>query len=232
MVFLPVTFLFSWFILKIRGVFHVKHQIIRSDFLESKGVTKLLSDYDEKFKEYADQLLWWNDKVNLVSRGVSRETVLNHVEHSLTISFSQLFQGAAQIIDAGSGGGLPGVPLGVAHPEKEILLNDIVSKKIMACKQIAYKMGLKNVSTKIGSIEAVEMTKDALVVSKHAFKINDLMRFLHDKEWKGVVLLKGNNEIEEELEGVDDPLKINVLSLESFQNSFYDGKALVEITKK
>lgn len=210
----------------------MKHQIEYSSFLHSKKVEKLFLEHKSELAIYVNQLLWWNKKINLVSRDVSRETVVSHVEHSLVISFSKLFQDAPQIIDAGSGGGLPGVPLGIVHPEKKILLNDIVNKKMMACKQMVYKLGLKNVFTQSGSIEDVEVTNEGLVVSKHAFKINDLVEFLGAKEWRGIVLLKGGGEVEQELEGVDIPLNINVLSLDSFQKSFYDGKALVEITKK
>lgn len=210
----------------------MKHQIHNHTFSQADEVKTLFYGYENQLSKYVEQLLWWNEKINLVSRDVSRETVLHHVEHSLVVAVSELFQNATQIIDAGTGGGLPGIPLGIVATEKKVLLNDIVSKKMMACKQMIFKMGLRNVSVQDGSIEAVEIDKGSVIVSKHAFKINDLVGLLGDKNWEGIVLLKGVGEIEEELNGIDLPLKINVFSLDSFQDSFYSGKALVEITKK
>ena len=77
---------------------------------------------------YSDQLLWWNKKINLISRDVSHETVVEHIKHSLLLSTSYWFKKAKKIIDTGSGGGLPGIPLAMCFPEKQFILNDIVSK--------------------------------------------------------------------------------------------------------
>ncbi|WP_395078453.1 RsmG family class I SAM-dependent methyltransferase [Gracilimonas sp.] len=181
--------------------------------------------------KYIDQLLWWNKRVNLVSRDVSRETVRHHVEHSLVISQSNLFQNSTKIIDAGAGGGLPGIPLGIVYPQKEILLNDIVTKKMLACKQMILKLGVSNVSTLSGSVEEADISKEHLIISKHAFKVNDLVALLDGKNWQHIVLLKGEKKVLRELQGIDVPLNIHVFSLEAFGNSFYDGKALVEITR-
>lgn len=215
-------------------MFHVEHQIEQSSFAKAyhEKVKVIYDNCYEQLELYAGQLLWWNDKVNLVSRDVSRETVMNHIEHSLVVSTSQLFQDARRIIDAGSGGGLPGIPLAITHPEKQVILNDIVSKKMMACKQMVRKLGLKKVSIQEGSITEVEFNKEDVLVSKHAFKINKLMELIGKKDWNRAILLKGSREIEDELEGVGIPLKINIITLDSLGKSFYDGKALVEITKR
>lgn len=210
----------------------MEHRISNSYFPNTEQVKALRSKHEELLSKYIKQLLWWNKRVNLVSRDVSRETLTHHVEHSLIISQANLFQKAAKIIDAGAGGGLPGIPLGIVSPKKEILLNDIVNKKVMACKQMALKLGINNVSTLPGSIERVDISKEHLVVSKHAFKINDLIALLEGKNWQNVILLKGGEEIEQELSGIKIPLSIHISSLATFDNSFYDGKALVEITRK
>lgn len=210
----------------------MEHEILTSNFSNTEQVEALYFEFEKELLEYVDQLMWWNNRVNLVSRDVSRETVKHHIEHSLVISQLSLFQNSLQIIDAGAGGGFPGLPLGITHPKKEILLNDIVSKKMMACKQMVLKLGLDNISTQAGSIADVEVSKKSLIVSKHAFKINDLIEMLGQKEWSGIVLLKGRDEVEQELNGVKTPLNINIISLEAFRNSFYDGKALVEITRR
>jgi 16S rRNA (guanine527-N7)-methyltransferase len=213
-------------------MFHVEHQITYSNFTSFSEVLKLFDDYHTPLNNYIDQLLWWNNKVNLVSRDVSRETVREHIIHSLIPTHSKLFQQAEVIIDAGTGGGLPGLPLSIVNKDKKMVPNDIVTKKIMACKQMVFKLGMKNCELKSGSIGEVGFTGKELVVTKHAFKINDLINLLAGNEWDGIIMLKGLQEIESELEGIQNELSIHVISLEQDENSFYDGKALVEITRK
>ncbi len=213
----------------------MEHQIIRRDFKvkEASAVRELYKRHYEKLGDYIDKLLWWNEKINLVSRGVSRETVAQHVEHSLVINESQIFELGNNIIDAGAGGGLPGIPLGIVSPKKNIVLNDVVSKKIMACKNIANGLRLNNVQTEAKSIGEIKVAPKSVIVSKHAFKINDLLNMIDQKAWLGVILLKGGEEVGAELEGVKEPLKVNIINLEQgFSGSFYDGKAMVEIQRR
>ncbi len=101
----------------------------------------------------------------------------------------------------------------------------------MACKQMISKLGLSNCTVNTGSIEKVNLPKETIIVTKHAFKVNDLISLLHGKEWGGILMLKGLHEVESELEGIKERLNIQVISLEQKKNSFYDGKALVEITR-
>lgn len=210
----------------------MEHQITYSKYSFFKETYKLFDDYREPLSNYIDQLLWWNNKVNLVSRDVSRETLREHVIHSLTPIYSELFQQAAIVIDAGAGGGLPGIPLSVVSEEKKIVLNDIVSKKMMACKQMVFKLGLAHrCEMNTGSIAEMQLSGGELIVTKHAFKINDLISLLDGKSWGGILMLKGLHEVENELGGIQERLNIQVISLEQDKNSFYDGKALVEITR-
>ncbi|MFD2531161.1 16S rRNA (guanine(527)-N(7))-methyltransferase RsmG [Gracilimonas halophila] len=200
-----------------------KVKYLRTSFLENK----------ELLGQYVDHLLWWNDKINLVSRDVPRETVLNHIEHSLSISESDVFKEADFVIDAGTGGGLPGIPLAILRPEKQFVLNDIVSKKVMACKHMATKLKLKNIDSYMGSLKDLEVKPNSIIVSKHAFKVNEIMKMIEGKPWSGVILLKGGEEVEHELEGIASDLEVSVFDLqESFGNPFYEGKAMVEIKRK
>jgi 16S rRNA (guanine527-N7)-methyltransferase len=209
----------------------VKHEVEFEKFNGFDLATSLLQGHADKLREYVDQLWWWNERVNLVSRDVSRETIVEHVRHSLMLASSELYKRSDIIYDAGTGGGLPGIPLAIINENKEAILNDLVSKKIMACKQMILKLKLKNCNVFKGSVAEIEMEEGSCVVSKHAFKINDLMSMIGEKPWLGILLLKGENEVEHELEGIDQPLKINVLSLEQKNYPFYAGKALVEITR-
>lgn len=209
----------------------MKHEVRYGKFSGFDAAADLLKTHADRLREYVDQLLWWNERVNLVSRDVSRETIVEHVRHSLMLTESELYRSSGRIIDAGTGGGLPGVPLAIVDENKEIVLNDIVSKKVMACKQMILKLKLKNCKVYDGSISDIELNQESCIVSKHAFKINDLIGTIGKKPWLGALLLKGGDEVESELDGIDRPLKINVLSLEQRSNPFYAGKALVEITK-
>jgi 16S rRNA (guanine527-N7)-methyltransferase len=213
----------------------VKHEIIREEFTSEAAdeIRSLWQRNKKDLSEYVDRLMWWNKKINLVSRDVPRETITLHLEHSLSITQSDYFKGAEFIIDSGTGGGLPGIPLAITSPEKTVLMNDVVSKKVMACKHMASGVGLKNTLYSSKSIQLVDIPEDALVVSKHAFKINDLVGFLEGKSWENIILLKGVEDIEVELEGLDQALTIRVLKLEAgFKNEFYRGKAMVEVSKK
>ncbi|MDZ7691898.1 MAG: RsmG family class I SAM-dependent methyltransferase [Balneolaceae bacterium] len=107
------------------------HQITRQNVPREtfSRVDEFIEKNRDKLETYLDALFWWNNRVNLISRDVSRETAWEHIRHSLVISGFVNFKDAEHIVDAGTGGGLPGVPLAIAHPEKRYYLNDIVSKK-------------------------------------------------------------------------------------------------------
>lgn len=212
----------------------MEHQLIHKPYSAADAAIcqEKYQEHRELLSDYIDRLMWWNKKVNLISRGVSRETITHHVQHSLTIGASNSFLKAKRVIDTGTGGGLPGIPLAILAPQKMVMLNDIVTKKIMACKHMATEMGLKNITSSSQSIQDVGISEPSLVVSKHAFKVNDLIGLLNGKAWSGLILLKGKDEVEGELDGLSSPLKIRIFDLfAGFQHEFYKGKALVEIQK-
>lgn len=213
----------------------MKHKISYLEFSQDSVnlVRNNFESHQNILSEYVDRLLWWNAKINLVSRDVPRETVLNHVEHSLVLSQSTLFKSSDDIIDSGTGGGLPGIPLSILYPAKKFILNDIVSKKIMACKHIASGLKLNNVDSFIGSLEKISIKPGSIIISKHAFKINQLIEMIENEPWAGLILLKGKDEVEGELDEVQENLDITVYDLQkNFQNPFYNGKAMVEIKTK
>ncbi|MCP9291285.1 16S rRNA (guanine(527)-N(7))-methyltransferase RsmG [Gracilimonas sediminicola] len=212
----------------------MEHQILYTPlaYEKAENIRVLFDRHEKELEEYISRLLWWNKKINLVSRDVSRETIKDHVEHSLVLTQSELFEKTAKVIDSGTGGGLPGMPLAICYREKQIHLNDVVTKKVMACRNIASALSLKNISTSSCSIEKVGFAGDELLVSKHAFKIGDLLRMLESKPWGNIILLKGGDEIESELEKAKEPLKVNIIDLmPGFDEEFYKGKAMVEISR-
>ena len=215
-------------------MFHVKH-IIKHTGISKESLNKLnslLDIHQVRLTKYAEELMWWNTKINLVSRDVSRETVIEHIRHSLLIHQFIDVEKGGDIIDTGTGGGLPGIPLAICFPDINFVLNDIVSKKVMAVKQMAFKLGLKNVKTLVGSISEVPIKNEDLVITKHAFKIEDLISFIEKTEWNRIVFLKGGEEVLKEIDGVRCRLEINIIELDAvLKSDFYKGKAIVEVSK-
>ncbi len=188
----------------------------------------LYQKHFDRFEEYLNQLLWWNQKTNLVSRDVSRETVRDHVIHSLIPSTMGLFDQIETWIDAGTGGGLPGIPLAIAESEKRWVLNDISGKKVAAVKQIIHHLVLDNAMGKTGPLKKMKVTSRTGIITKHAFSVENLMEQLQDKPWKKVIMYKGAEESAEQLEQCDTPCHATIAKFD-FNNSdsFYSGKALL-----
>lgn len=211
----------------------MKHNIAVREISESEwaDILDTVKSKERALSKYADLLLWWNNRINLISRGVSRETILDHIRHSVCISLAKATQESTSFLDAGSGGGLPGIPLAVIKENSKVDLNDIVSKKMFAANDIIGKLHLKKrVGVLMGSIETQLLSRETCVISKHAFKANELYTMLKTKKWKAIVFLKGANEAVEELNEIEAPLKVEVIKLDaSFMGNFYEGKAVVQI---
>ncbi len=190
---------------------------------------QLIDEYRKELELYLDKLLWWNERVNLVSRDVPRETTWDHIRHSLVISKFELFEENHLFIDAGTGGGLPGIPLAITHPNKHFVLNDLVTKKCFAMKQIARDLGLKNIGIIDGSIEDLRYEEECILISKHAFKINNLIEMTQHLSWKRIVLYKGLD-FQDELQSIPEPLNITSIDL-SNGSDFYQGKGIIIINR-
>ena len=212
----------------------MKHQIQYSILTDEQLLDweKLIENNIGSLILYSEQLLWWNKKVNLVSRDVSHETVLEHIKHSLLLSVVEGFKSSNKIIDTGSGGGLPGIPLSICFPDKQIMVNDIVSKKVMAMKQMGFKLNLANLKTTSGSIAHQPIDDYQLIITKHAFKVDELVGLLGNQPWKRLLFLKGSNEAESEIKRLDTPVSSNIIELDvTFNDPFYKGKGIIEINR-
>ncbi|MDZ7660356.1 16S rRNA (guanine(527)-N(7))-methyltransferase RsmG [Fodinibius sp.] len=204
----------------------IEKSVPRETFAQIDG---LIKQFRNELESYLDKLLWWNDRVNLVSRGVPRETIWEHMRHSLLLSALQAFQENKLFIDAGTGGGLPGIPLAITHSDKHFVLNDLVTKKCLAMKQIARELDLKNIGIIDGSIEDLQHKEECILISKHAFKIGNLIEMTGHLSWKKMILYKGLD-FEDELQGLSKPLTITCFDLSS-GSDFYSGKAIIIIEK-
>lgn len=204
------------------------HHVPRETF---SAVEKLITKHRTKLEAYLNQLLWWNKRINLVSRDVPRETVWEHIRHSLLLTQFSEYQHSQRVVDSGTGGGLPGVPLSMVSEEKDFILNDIVTKKVLAVKQMAQKIGLKNVTTKDKSVAELGIDSPFLLVSKHAFKIDELYSLTAHLPWTEMIFYKGID-FEEEIEDITTPLSIFVHNLfEESGENFYKDKAIIILSR-
>ena len=211
----------------------MKHKSRQIANEEVERVQKLYETHRGKLEEYGSLLLWWNKKINLVSRDVSRETVLSHIKHSLCASLSSGFLKANHIIDTGAGGGLPGLPLSICFPEKTFIINDIVSKKVFAVNDMINKLGLRDrVSGLAADIRLVDVPERAVIITKHAFKLDHLYKLNKEKPWESMVFLKGYKEAEEEVVGIKDEVEMSLIELDSaVMETFFEGKGVVELKR-
>ena len=160
----------------------------------------------------------WNSKINVISRKDIDNLYVNHILHSLAIAKFIDFKAGSSVIDMGTGGGFPGVPLAVMFPEVKFHLVDRIGKKLKVVDDIASKIGLKNVTTQHGDIKEVKGSFD-FVVSRAVMDINELIplvRRLVKRQCinampNGLICLKGGN-LEGELHKVKSQALVEELS--------------------
>ena len=185
-------------------------------------IKKLYKNNLASLNNYIEELQWWNKRVNLVSRDVSRETIVKHVEHSLLLLLVPIVNEAANIFDVGTGGGLPGLPLAICrtdHSRQRIVMNDKVEKKIWAVKQMIQKLGVAGVDTiaknaasithrDIGSVSRGTMGESSatICITKHAFKVDQLLALISPELANEFVFLKGQAEAMEEIKRIKEPV--------------------------
>lgn len=215
-------------------MFHVKHSVKKIIVNRSavQAVREIYKQNEAPLEMYIDLLLEWNKKINLVSRNVSRETLREHVAHSLLPVALNLTQKHAKWIDSGTGGGLPGIPLAICQHDLYWILNDNVKKKMRAVSNISNSLGLENVETMPYSISMAELQKGTGIITKHAFKIKDLLRLLGSKPWKTIILWKGVRDAEEEILRSGKRLNVTIYSFNFGENEpFYEGKGIIKIER-
>ncbi len=176
----------------------------------------------------------WNSKINVISRKDIDNLYLHHVLHSLGIAKTINFRKGTRVMDLGTGGGFPGVPLAILFPECHFHLVDSIGKKVKVATEIANSVGLKNVTTQHGRAEDVK-DKFHFIVSRAVMPLGDLLKIsgkLIKKEQlnalpNGLICLKGG-ELRQELEIVRRKSLITSLS-DYFMEEFFETKKVVYV---
>jgi len=178
----------------------------------------------------------WNAQINVVSRKDIDELYLRHVIHSLGIAKVQHFEPKSHILDIGTGGGFPGIPLAILFPEVNFYLVDSIGKKIKVVNEVAESLGLKNVKASHSRAEEVAGTFD-FIVSRAVTNMSDFVKWTRGKIKKkskhelknGILYLKGGD-LTEEL--INFP-KATIFDLPNyFDEDFFETKKVVHIPLK
>jgi len=173
----------------------------------------------------------WNEKINVISRKDIDELYTRHVLHSLAIAKAIDFPPGSKILDIGTGGGFPGIPLAILFPENQFLLVDSIGKKIKVVQEVAQGIGLKNLKAEHMRGEKVKQKFD-FVVSRAVARTKMLYNWTNqliktNSEHNGYYLLKGGD-LEEELDELRRPYSIKDIS-DFFSDPFFETKKVVYI---
>jgi len=160
----------------------------------------LSHEQQEQLWRYAELLLAWNKKVNLISRKDEQSVLSKHVLHSLSIVFFHQFKKGERVLDLGTGGGLPGIPLAIAFPNTLFLLIDAIGKKINACQDMIVQLGLKNVVAQKKRSDELKGVKFDAIVSRQVAAMPELCKWAAPLLKKGgkLISLKGGD-LEDEI---------------------------------
>ena len=178
----------------------------------------------------------WNSKINVISRKDIDQLYLKHVLHSMAIAKIQKFEAGTYVLDVGTGGGFPGIPLAILFPETRFYLIDVIQKKINVVKAVAEALELKNVKAEQMRAENVKGDFD-FIVSRAVTNMPDFVSWIKDKIKKqqkhqlknGILYLKGGD-LTEELAGFPNAKEYNIS--EFFEGEFFETKKVVHLPLK
>lgn len=197
----------------------------------------LSNEQKERFAALDGLYRDWNAKINVISRQDIDSLYEKHVLHSLGIAKVVQFKPGTEILDVGTGGGFPGIPLAILFPLVDFHLVDSIGKKIKVVQEVADALGLTNVKAEQARVEQLNTTYD-FVISRAVTRLTPFLGWVRYKIHKngnndlrnGVLYLKGGD-LAEELAEVPDRYRIYDLS-DYFNEPFFETKKVIYIPKK
>lgn len=188
----------------------------------------------EKFGRLQELYLHWNAQINVISRKDTDDFYERHVLHSLGIAKIMQFTDDSQVLDIGTGGGFPGIPLAILFPNTQFHLVDSIGKKIKVVTEVAKALELDNVRATHARAEDIKEQFD-FIVSRAVTAMPQFMPWTKGKFLKrsinplnnGILYLKGGD-LKEELAPLKHPYTIHPLNV-LFEEEFFDTKAVVYV---
>ena len=199
-----------------------------------KYFPEITDEQKQQFEKLEQLYTEWNEKINVISRKDMDGLYEKHILHSLGIAKVMPFADGTKVLDIGTGGGFPGIPLAILFPEVSFTLIDSIGKKIKVVEAVSEGLGLKNVTAVHGRAEKLK-EKFHFVVSRAVTQMPEFLRWLKGKFEKeqfnekhnGVLYLKGGD-LAEELAG----LRCEIFQLKNyFEEEFFDTKKVVYLSK-
>jgi 16S rRNA (guanine527-N7)-methyltransferase len=203
-----------------------------------KHFPKLTEKQYEQFAALGDLYKEWNDKINVISRKDIDSLYEKHILHSLAIAKFTDFAPKTAVLDVGTGGGFPGIPLAIFFPEVRFHLVDSIRKKILVVNEIAQTIGLKNVTAEQKRAENLDYVYD-FIVSR---AVTNLPKFLEltghlitkegfNKLQNGIIYLKGGD-FDQELNALNRKWNYRIQRIdEFFEGEFFETKKAVYLSK-
>ena len=195
---------------------------------------ELTEEQKTQFLKLGESFTEWNAQINLVSRKDIDEFYTRHVLHSLAIAKAMTLADGSKVLDVGTGGGLPGLPLAILFPKAQFVLCDSIGKKIKVVKALVDELGLKNVTAY--HLRANEVPgKFDFVVSRAVTRMNKFLPWVENKisdrclnPWpNGILYLKGGD-LKKELREIKRPTEVLPIS-EWYTEEFFETKAVVYV---
>lgn len=201
-----------------------------------KYFTELSDEQIEQFSQLKSLYELWNAQINVISRKDIDALYTRHILHSLAIAKVLAFKPKSRILDVGTGGGFPGIPLAILFPKSKFLLVDSIGKKIKVVNEVSAALGLKNVKARHIRAEKVQGEFD-FVVSRAVTKMDDFVKWIrkkvatkHKHDIKnGILYLKGGD-LTEELINFPKASLYNISDY--FTDEFFETKKVVHIPIK
>lgn len=195
----------------------------------------LTDEQRRQFSALYDLYLDWNSKINVISRKDIENLYEHHVLHSLGIAKAINFRPGTSIMDLGTGGGFPGIPLAIMFPEVKFHLVDSIGKKVRVATEVANAIGLTNVTFRHARAEEEKQLFD-FVVSRAVMPLTDLIKIIRknispkqqNSLPNGLICLKGG-ELEHEAMPFKNKTTMHNLS-EDFKEEFFETKKVVYVT--
>ena len=198
-----------------------------------KYFPKLTQEQKEKYSKLVQLYKYWNSKVNLISRKDIDNLEINHILHSLSIVKIVSFKDSTSVLDVGTGGGLPGIPLAIFFPKVNFTLIDSIGKKIKVVKSICSELSINNVNAINDRVEN-HLDQYDFILSRAVTRMDKFYKLVYknfrydssNKMKNGIISLKGGD-LDEELRDFN---KKNIYDInEYFNYEFFQTKKIIYI---